>query len=295
MSSLSDLTQAYIAASFSPEQQAVIMRALHVVIDEAQLPSTERVLIDCITMEDEISQDDRRDLFMGNIQTLMYGIIEEYLIDIDRDQDPTTLELVQICEAFCLLNKLENAAPIYCVIYSDRSARSIVVDLVSTLTQLDACRAMELIIEANDRIVDAVRQLYEDKEHTTSTAVQSLGKEKWRLFSGFIQNTPCVGQELAQDMWSHQPLSVLMALSKNAVTYYEGEVSVAKIALDVLSMLMFAHDTQDAPLDHIQRCLSVSQIPTELHVPVTTAVHNIWKDFSLFAAFKNNPESRGAA
>lgn len=290
MSSLSDLTLGYIEQSFQPELKVVILRAVSRVFEELQISNYETQLVDIISMESVLSTDDMRDLFISNITTLLYDILSAYKVKIAVEEEPTILELTQLCEVFSLTDNLEDIAPIHGLLYNDMSPRLKIVGIVIALSTIEKQRAMELIEEVDEALIEAIKHVYEDTENNLQTYDgKDKCREVWNLFKVFIGETDCLGVQISEQQFKHEGLNVLVALAKQTTDYTQDDLPAERIsqaALDVLSLLIYACDTQKDPMTSFENGLTLMVKDTKRYQVIKETASKIYNDFKLFQTFK---------
>lgn len=290
MSSLSDITLAYIDQAFQPELKTLILRAVSSVFDDAQITSYEVTLNDIITQDELVSSDDIRDMFLSSIRQVLLDMTQQYLLTVDTEEEPTLLELIQICEALSLSAKLETVDPISGILYSDRPARLIAVDIISRLSIMPQQRAMELITDAQMEVIDAIRSVYSEDSSQEEQKASGEVLKTWALFSRFTDGVPSLGVELSQRGFKHLELKHLIALSGYPVRESVELSEVPQIALDILSLVIYAQDTCGDPMKGVDDCMSTYVTDTSVHNVLKDTIQRIHSDFKLLQGFESQTQ-----
>lgn len=248
MLDLQNITIAYLNQRFQPELLEVIISSCSV-LQKFNLTNYENELVEIIVNANELDNNEVRDRFIGVIRTQMLSLIAEHFITIDEDSDVQLKELNEIGLFLLLLSNLENTDQIAYRVYGLGTGRQIFIDLMDIYTSLPRIRLMEILSSVDDRLINAIRAMTEDKGEKENT----LGHQRlhWVKFTTFIGKVDCLGVRLYTEGYFGLSLEEILKLSRsNLQEYFTQTVKVrpSQAALDILSLLYMSHDFYQVPL-----------------------------------------------
>jgi hypothetical protein len=296
MLNISDEVMYYVTNKFHPDNQKFVLDSFGL-LEAFGLKFYEDKYINLVSMQDTIDSIDKEDMFITSLENDIRSIIEDHYITLTKNHiDIYTLN--EIAHAILLICSLEDYTLVQYVLSADRPARDMFITLVVMYSLLHEFTAMEAIQEVDDKLIQAIDKLAQDK--STEISQESIEQKYNNLvnsFFSFIQNTDCIGRRLYtggyvnmnyQDLLDLIPMSIPDYIENNLTT------NITQAALDILSLLMIAKDTQQYPLLELEKQIPYIVQDTTAITKITSIIKNMLNDFKDYldvsTATKNHEE-----
>lgn len=248
MLDLQDVTLEYLQHKFQPELLTVMLDACGV-LQRFNLTQYEFDLVNLITQGQEMEDGDIRTIFISRVVQELDKLLTDHFIYLDEDAEPTLKERVEIALFLSLLQDLENPEQAAYRVNGYGSPKTILVDLISVYSTVPRFRAMELIANVDERLIQAMAAMLNDKTEQVGNDIHQ--RELWRRFYSFINGSDCLGVRLHKEGYFGLTLEEILSLSRFSLQEYLNQAATTRIpqaALDVLSLLYICRDTYETPL-----------------------------------------------
>lgn len=250
MLSLQETTVQYMYDQFQPELLSLLVDCCTTLSCFA-ISEYEDDLINLIAASDDMSGDDVRDNFVYRIRQALEKVIDEHMIKVDPESEPTLSELNDLAKFIYCIQDLEETSAVEYRLHGAGTSKQILLDIMSTYSKLYKFRAMEIISSVDDKLIKAMQAMVKDKAETTDKNA-SKHLKLWREFTKFLGlETHCLGLTLRENGYFGLKLKEVNSLLKPTVPMRVKQIvhsNIPQTSLDLLSVLLLCSDTYEDPM-----------------------------------------------
>lgn len=284
MLDISELTEAYIKNSFTPEVQIQLINSL-VLLERFGVKNYEDDLESLITLEGMVDKDNIRDLFVEKICRYLTSILEEHGVYLNEEHQISLHERLEICQFLLLVQDLEDTSILAYSLTSDDTSRNVFIGILSRYSYLDDFRAMEIIERVDNRLISAMRKFVEDS--LTDFNTLDIGQlNEWKIFTAFINGSvETIGNTLKQSGYDKVTFSQLYQLEKDKIdkALLDNESSNRPQAgINAVSLLLLCKDTYQIPLMEFDKQVAGIFSHIDHVTAIRYIVSQILKDYQVF-------------
>lgn len=245
---LQEITLSYMTHQFQPELLEVVLESCSV-LQRFAVDQFEDDLINLLSVSEDMDSSDVRDQFLLRIRQAINDVLVEHLITIDQDSEPTLGELNEVASLLLTLQNLEDTNQVAYRVFGHGTGRVILLDLLNQHSTLAHHRAMEVISVVDDKLIQALQAMVDDKEKLISS--NETQRACWLAFQRFTAGVNCLGARLYKEGYFGLTFEELRDLSRFNLQTYLSESALtrpAQGALDALSLMYICRDTYQSPL-----------------------------------------------
>lgn len=241
--------------------------------------------VDLVSIDDGVEMDTIRDTFIDKVARLLRECIAAHHITLDPDAQASLQELIEVVHFLELVQRLEDTDAIAGRLFGVGTPRQIFIDVMCQLSYLEVWRAMELIEDVKESLIQAMQHLIEDKGENQSSSVDQRYHQEVQLFTQFVQETACLGVTMYQAGYtalSWETLTRLIPVDLHTHFVHLAKEEIAQCAVDFLSLALVCKDTYQIPAMHLQKVM-VQYVGDPIEVTrIYTAVMHILTDYQTY-------------
>lgn len=249
MLELDELVSAYIECNIPVHLHSVLGDSL-TLMQKFSVPEYDERLVDIVLLGDTIEKDTIQDLFYANIKNTLLSVIGEHGIRINTDVDVSIAELNEVLFCLMLVQHLEDVSLLDYKVHAFIDNRQKLAELLSLYSRLTLLRALEILGEVDEKLIDALKLMVKDKEDS-GVCLESMYLSSWNEFSSYTKGIDCVGKRLRDTGYFNMEIKNTLNLCREDVwgsVRLSYSSSPSKAALDVFSLLMLCKDCYQTPL-----------------------------------------------
>lgn len=277
---LDDLLGTYIDTNFQQELIPVIASSFQI-LERFQVPYYEDRFVDLLCVNDLVEKDDLRSLFLNHLNSALLGILDEHGVTLDREMEPTLMEINEVLFFLLLCQDLEDTSQLSYRLSGFGAPRTKFIDLLVYYSALSQIRAMELVESVSESLIAAMLAICSDNQATRE--IDKIHHRYWTDFQEFAGKTQCLGLALKHKGFFGLTLKETIALSSTDLAgHIESTMltSPPQAALDLLSVLLLCKDTYQTPLVYMEANSHVYSSQLETVTKIKALVSHMLGDFS---------------
>jgi len=282
MSIISDIVNEYIKVKYLPEVSGKIYESFELMLVFGYNYFEDKY-VDLVSNDYGVDSADRSDMFILLIKKDLLEIVTSHYITLDSEQDISLNELVELVQFLYLIQNLEHYDIVKYRVYSQDSAKNIVVDLIDRYSMLGSVRAMELIERVDDIFITGLQAFIKDSD--TEEVVDLKHKRYVDRFFKFIGDTECIGRTLYNKGYTKVTLEEILDILTIDIPSYVDKGMIlesGKTTLDVLSLIIITMDEYIAPLYKLKSNIRLLSNDPKNYTRLISIAEKIIIDFNSF-------------
>lgn len=292
MLNISETLRYYIEVKFVTEVKSIIYECFNI-MELFSLKYYEDKYLNLISKEDSIDDSDKLDNFILMLENDLRDIIKDHSVTLE-EKHIDLFSLKEICHGLFIVSALEDYSLVEHILTSYINSRDIIIALLSHYSLLEEYVLKETIIEVDDSLINALMLLIKDKEQSFDESYLRQKHEKYlKWFFDFTEKTDSIGYTLYEKGYRQLKLiEICELIPYDLKAYLEGsaKTSVAKVALDILSILILAKDSYEMPLFIYQKDPTIFLNDNELISKVYNILMRILEDFNEYCTVRKLEE-----
>lgn len=281
MLSLEETTVQYMYNQFQPELLALLVDCCTTLSCFA-VSEYEDDLINLIAASEDMQSDDVRDSFIYRIRQALLDVIQEHMIKVDEQAQPTLSELNDLAKFIYCVQDLEDNSAINYRLHGLGTPKSILLDIMTTYSRMYKFRAMEIISDVDDKLIKAMQAMVQGRSEVVTDASKHI--KLWKDFVRFLgDKTSCLGLNLKTDGYFGLKLKELNSLLNPTIPMRVSQLAltnVPQVSLDLLSIMMLCIDTHEDPIGSIDKYKTELFTTTDNVSQIKQCINAMYLDFN---------------
>ena len=234
-------------------------------------------------VDENISGDERSDLFLGILLQDLTKIILAHGVEVSTDDTRSLRELLEMTKFFLKIQSLEDYTLMEGFISSLGDSREILIQLVSTYSDLSYIKASETIADVNPKTIEGLSLFIQQYKEVEEFKTFPTDRKITELFFKYLGDTPCLGAALFADGYDKilpiEDLVEILPFDIDSKLAPNIKSNVAQVALDILSLLMICSDSQKSPLEYLTENMDLFLEGYDEVTQVGYIVKGMYEDF----------------